>query len=109
MGFKLQNAIFRVGGALREMGDEPVLPQLLPNRRIVDDRDVAEQRDAVAAGKIAHAGFGVLLEVTRLGGAAAGRHPDLPDPLGLNFGHHANTRIALLRDRSERHHLAFRQ
>ena len=95
---KLQNAVFRIGGALGKMGDEPVLPQLLPDHRIVDDCDIAQQRDAIAAGKIANAGFGILLEVPRLGGVAAGRHPDRPDPLRLDLGHHANAGIAVLRD-----------
>ena len=61
MRIKLQNAVFRIGGALGKMGDEPVLPQLLPDHRIVDDCDIAQQRDAIAAGKIANAGFGILL------------------------------------------------
>ena len=92
-----------------EMGDEPVLPQFLPDRRIVDDRDVAEQRDAIATSIVADAGFGVLLEVARLGRVAAGRHPDRFDSVGLDLGHRANPRITVLSDRCERHHLAFRQ
>ena len=106
---KLQNAVFRVSRALGEVGDEPVLPQFLPDRRIVDDRDASQQRDAVATSIIANAGFGVLLEVARLGGVAAGRHPDRFYPVGLDLGHRANARVPFLRDRCERHHLAFRQ
>ena len=108
-GIKPQNAVFRVVNALREMRDEPILPECLLNRRVLDDLDLAQQRDAVAAQKIADAGFRILPEMPCLGGVSPGGHPDRPDSFRLDLGDYANARITFLIDGRQRHDLAFRQ
>ena len=108
-GIKPQNAVFRIVDALREVRDKPILPEFALHHRILDDLDLAQQRDAVAAQKIADAGFGILPEMPCLGGVGPGGHPDRPDSFRLDLGHYANARIPFLIDGRQCHDLALRQ
>jgi hypothetical protein len=82
-GIKPQNAVFRIVDSLGKMGDEPILPKFPFHRRVLDNLDLAQQRDAVAAQKIADASFRILPEMPGLGGVGPGGHPDRPDSCRL--------------------------
>jgi hypothetical protein len=91
------------------MRNKPILPKLLFDRRVMNNLNFAKQRDAVAARKIANAGFGILLKVSGLGGVGPGGHPYRPDSLRPDLGQYANPRVALFVDGRQCHYLAFRQ
>ena len=97
-GVKAQNAVFRIARALGEMRNKPILPEFPLRRRVLDNLDLAQQSDAVAAQIIADTGFRILPEMRSLGGVGPCGHPDRPDSRRLDLGDYTNPRIFLLID-----------